>query len=295
MLRKAWLLPLGFALSLAPSLAAQSGVKVEVDDITDNRIAAEMMQGQLQLRLKLTGTNLDKATAARIVVKEAKDDRGTVLVKPDAKPPDFEGRDYNSGMIMLSIGSPARSASRVKMKGSVDLFVPSRDPGATVKIANALKKLDAPYTSPALKAAKIELTPLSAARYKSMQDERKLTDDKIAQIRAEGKKAGASEKDIELAIGLAKAFESMDAEPRENAIYLSGKEDDFDRIYRIEVLGADGKPIDVPERGTSTRGDDSIMTLIPKEAPPAGATLQVMLLTDKSKMSFPFELSIDLP
>lgn len=289
------LIPLSLAIAFATQALGQSGVKVTIDDVTDNRVAAEMMQGSLQLRLKVEGTGLDKAAAARIVVKDAKDDRGTVLVKPDEKPPDFESREYNSGMMMLSLRPPSRAASRVRMKGTVDFFVPSRDPNANIKVTNALKKLDAPVSSAALKTAKVELTLLSPARYKAMQDDRKLTDDKIAQIRAEGKKAGASEKDIELAIGLAKAFEQMDAEPRENAVYLSGTESSFNRIYRIEFLGKDGKPVDVGERGTSTRGDDVIMTLVPREPVPADSTLQVLLLTDKSKVSFPFELAFDLP
>ena len=70
---------------------------------------------------------------------------------------------------------------------------------------------------------------------------------------------------------------------------------DFDRIFRIEILGADGKPVSVGSRTTSSRGDQSIMTLQPNQPVPAGATLQLALLSDKSRVAFPFELSVPLP
>lgn len=94
---------------------------------------------------------------------------------------------------------------------------------------------------------------------------------------------------------MAKAFESIDTPPSENAVVLSGKKADFDRIYRVEVLGADGKPIHVTSRSTSTRGENSLMTLDPAEKPPANAALEIVLLTDKARMSFPFELTAPLP
>ena len=295
MRRSVRFLPLFVSLVITSAAFAQSGVKVEVDDIADQRVGGEMMSGALHLRLKVTGSGLEKAAAARVIVKEAKDDRGTVLTKPDADPPDFQGTEYNNGMLMVSVGSPARAAARVRMKGTVELYVPSRDPNASVTIDKALAKLDAPLASKALKASKIEITPLSFAKYKAMQADRKLTDEKIAELRAKGKAAGASDKEIEMVIGLAQAMEHLDAEPREGTIYLSGKESTFDRIYRVEFLGGDGKPIDVGERSSTTFGDDTIMTLVPREPPPAGAQMQLMLLTDKAKLSFPFELSLDLP
>ena len=289
------LIPLGLALFLTSTVLAQSGVKVEVDDLTDNRVTGEMLSGSLELRVKLTGNGLDKATAARILIKEAKDDRGTSLIGKSQDPPDFQGREYNSGMLSVSVASPARAASSVKMKGTVELFVPSRDPSSNIKIDKALTKLDTPLSSSALKAAKIEITPLSPARHAAMREERKITPEKIAQIKEEGKKRGVPEKEIEMMIGLAQALSEMDSAPREGTIILSAKKSTFDRIYRIDVLGPDGQPIDFPERSTSSMGDDSLMTLVPREPPPPNAALQVTLLTDKSKMSFPFELTLPLP
>ena len=138
-------------------------------------------------------------------------------------------------------------------------------------------------------------TPLSRAKYMETLKSRKLDDKAIEEIRARGKKEGVPEKDIELAIEMAKAFDSMDSEPPENAVLLSAKKSDFDRIFRIEILGKNGEPVNMPSRSTSSRGDASLMTLQPSEAVPADATLELFVLTDKSRVSFPFELNVPLP
>ena len=275
--------------------AAQTGVGVELDDVTDNRIADEMLRGSLQVRVKVTGSGLDKASGARVIVKEARDDRGNSVTESSSSPPDFTPREYNSGTLELSLVQPARAASSVKVKGVVELYAPARDPNAIVKIDKALSKLDVPFTAKALKTAKLEITPLSRAGYVAAMKAKKITDKDIEQIRAEGKAHGASEKEIEQVIGMAKALEELDAEPGETSVLLSGKKSDFDRIYRIEILGADGKPVNIPSRSTSSRGEFSVMSLDPSENVAATSMLELFVITDKSKMSFPFELTVPLP
>lgn len=286
---------LAIVLLLAPNVHAQTTVGVELDEVIDNRVAAEMLRGSLDLRVKLKGAVLDKASAARIVVKEARDDRGTSLTEksPNA---DFTPRDYNSGTLQFSLLSPARNATSVKIKGAVELFAPGRDPNATVKIEKALAKQDAMLTSKTLSAAKINIMLLSRAGYVAEMKKHKIDDAAIAAIRAEGKKHGASDKEIEFAIGMAKAMDAMNVEPPEGTVILSGKKADFDRIFRVEVLGADGKPISFSSREQTTHGDDTVMTLqMPSEAPAPNATLELFLLTEKSRVSSPFELTVPLP
>ena len=285
-------------LSLAVSLAAfaQSGVGVEVDELIDNRMSEGMMTGSLDLRVKLTGNGLDKATAARVLIKEARDDKGNALsTERMSMNDDFVPREYNMGMLSASVGSPARAASSVTIKGSVELFVPGRDPSSIVKIDKPFAKLDAPFSNAKLKTAKLTLTPLSRNGYSAWQNKHKLDDAKIAELRAEGKRRGVDDKEIELALEMAKAFESMDGDLPEGAVILSGSAADFDRILSVEILGSDGKPIDVGNRSTSTRGEDALMTLQPQSPPPANAALQLHVLTTKAKMSFPFELKVKLP
>jgi hypothetical protein len=285
---------LAIALVLSLPLFGQSNVKVTLEDVTDNRMKADMFTGSLELRVKVDGTNMEKASASRILIKEARDDKGNDLAK-NYKPADFFPREYNQGMLMFGLTSPARTASVVKLKGSVELYVPSRDPGALVKIDKALSKLDAPLSAKALKAAKIDITPLSRDAYVKLLETRKIDDEKVAKIREEGKKHGVDQKEVDALIELARALQDNASETPANAIILSGPHDSFERVFRIDVLGADGKPIDTPQRSTSTSGDDSIMTIIPAADPPPNATLQLYLLTPKSRMSSPFELTVELP
>jgi hypothetical protein len=285
---------LGVVLSMAAGAHAQSGVKVELEEVIDNRVTAGGWSGTLDLRVKLQGSAADKANAARIVVKDARDDRGTVLSE-GAKPPDFMPRDYNQGILQVSLATPARAASSVKLKGTVELFVPARDPNAIVKIDKALSKLDAPLSSKTLKAAKITITPLSPEGYAEEKKKNRLDDKKIAELRAEGKKQGVSDKEIEMALEMAKALENIDGDLPAGSVVLSGTTSDFDRIFRVEVLGADGQPINTTGRSTSTRGDSTIMTIQPSEPPPPNAALQIFLLTDKSRVTSPFEMNVPLP
>jgi hypothetical protein len=291
---------LGMVLFTASLAFGQTGVGVELDDVVDNRVSVSdtrtlHIQGGLEMRVKLTGNGLEKASAARVLVKEARDDSGKSLVGSNPSIPDFMPRDYNSGTLQLSVGQPARNAATVRIKGTVELYVPARDPSASVKIDKALARLDAPLSSKALKAAKLEITPLSRAGYAAAQKARKITDADIEKIRAEGKSRGVDEKEIELAIEMARAFESIDGDYPENAVILSGRASDFDRIFRIEILGTNGQPMNTSGRSTSTRGESSMMTLNLSEPVPEGAALQVQLVTDKSRVSFPFDLKVELP
>jgi len=293
-------LRLGILLLLAAGAFGQSGVSVEVDDVIDNRISSTdiggfQMVGSLELRVKLNGTGLDKASAARVIVKEAKDDRGNVLTGTSTSPPDFTPRDYNNGTLQLAVQQPSREASSVRIKGTLELYVPGRDPNASFKIDKALAKLDAPFNAKALKSAKLQLTPLSREGYAAALKARKPSPKDIEAAKAEARKQGASEKEVEMLVELAQAFEGMDGDLPEGSVVLSGKKSDFDRIYRVEILGEDGQPLHMTTRGLSTRGESSLMTLQPSQAPPENATLQFMLVTDKSRVSVPFDLKVELP
>jgi hypothetical protein len=283
---------LGIVLFLAAPAHAQ--VQVELDEVSDNRVSAGAWNGTLEVRVNVKGAAADKANAARIIVKEARDDRGTVLIEGPSKA-DFMPREYNNGALQVLLGTPARAASSVKIKGIVELFVPTRDPNAIVKIDKAFSKLDAPLSSKALKAAKVTITPLSPAGYAAAQKANQLDDKKIAEIRAEGKKRGVADSEIEMAIEMAKAFDKMDGDLPPGSIVLSGTKSDFERVFRVEILGGDGKPIETGGRSVSTRGESSIMTIQPSQALPENPSLQIFLLTDKSRVTSPFELNVTLP
>jgi hypothetical protein len=288
---------LSVLLLLITSLTTQGqSVKVTVDDLTDDRQGSSMLTGMLQVQLKLSGgATLDKAVAARAVVKEATDDRGTNLAK-DKKPGDFRSRDMNGGALDVTLDSPARDAKTFTMKGNIELFVPSKDPASTVTIPKAFAKLDKPFVSDGLASAGIKLTPLSPAKYAEEMKKQKLTDADIVKLRAEAKAHGASDKDIELAVGLAKAMQSMDDQPLpEGSVILSGSSAAFDKIQAIDILGADKKPINITSKETTTHGDSAVMVMRP-DSLPGGASLRLTLLTSKSRVSVPFEVkNVELP
>ena len=291
------LVPVLMLLAILSSLAAnaQSKVGVELADVTDNRISEGMLRGGLELRLKLTGDNLDRAAAARILIKDAKDDLGTQLAESKSTP-DFSSMEYSGNGVQVSVAQPPRKAKSVRVKGTIELYVPSRDPAATITIDKPLSKLDKPLASTKLKSAKITLTPLSAANYAASQEKRKVTPEKIEELRAKAKAEGVSEKEIEFMAGLAEAMNAMDEPLPEGAVALAGVKRDFDRIFRVDFLGADGKPVSMTARSTTTRGDeDTIMTLQPSEPLPANAPMRVSILTDKARVSFPFDLNVTLP
>lgn len=282
-------------LCLALPLLAQSKVGVEIADVSDNRISHELMRGALELRIKLTGDDLERAMASRIVIKEAVDDLGTQLMQ-ESRVPDFSPAEYNAMGLQVSVAPPPRKAKSVRLKGTVELYVPSRDPNAIVKIDKPLASLDKPLKSPKLKTAKLSITPMSREGYAKAQEARKITPEKIEKMKAEARTQGVSEQEIELMAGLAEAFSGLDEPLGEGAVALTGRKQDFERIFRVDLLAVDGEPVTMTSRGSSTREDDiTIMTLQPSDALPPNAPMRITLLTDKSRMSFPFELTVDLP
>jgi len=290
-----WALLVACAVIGTSALRAQTPVSVEIEEVMDNRMSEGLLTGSLDLHATLKGGAVEKATAARIIIKEARDDKGTDLTP--TRIPDFEGREFNSGRISLSLKNPSREASSVRLKGTVELFVPSRDPNSVIRVDKALSRLDAPLSSAKLRAAKINITLLSPSGYAAAMKKQKVTDKDIEEIRAKGKAAGADPKEIELAIGLAKALEELGGQPPpENSIILSGSSKEMERIQKIDVIGADGKPMDIGSRQSSSHGDSALVILQPNSAAPSGAALEFTLLTDKSRLSTPFEVKkVELP
>lgn len=281
----------------AVTALAQTGVGVEIDEIVDNRMGAEMLRGWLEVRVKLTGQNLDRVASARVLVKTARDDKGTILSEPDADP-DFQARDSNMGRMDIRLKNPVRSARSVQLSGTIELFVPGRDPNAVVKLQKALAKTDKPLDSKTLRAEKIVVTVLSTKNYLKQKEAQKLDETKIAEARAEGKRQGVSDKEIEAMIELVKALQELGNEPLpDGAVILSGKEDHFDRIQTIRILRPDGKEVSINGRSSTTSGGgDTLMILNPAEPPPSDATLELTVMTAKTRVSVPFELkSVALP
>lgn len=146
---------------------AFSDVAITVDQISDNRTTTGFFKG-LELVLKLKGPELAEAKGMSISLTEAKDDTGKDISKiehfgfdtggfdplekkfgRDTKADEFEHK--------LKLPNPARAAKTVKITGSLNLLVPSKDPSSVIAV-NPAKEAGKPLVNPVLQAAGAEIT-----------------------------------------------------------------------------------------------------------------------------------------
>ena len=285
--RRSALAPL--ILLLARPLSGAEDVKVAAGSVEDQR-SSDSRMGGLTIELALSGGSVAEVKALRVKVKSARDDLGTVLSKPgkDEKPGEFEefSTDRHPGP-QVRVASPSRDASTVDVAGEIELFLPARDPGTRQRFEAFLGRLDKPLSSTALKAAKVEITPLSAKLYKTRQQQNKPTKEQIV---AEGKKQGVSDAEIQQALEMMEALSSLSGEePSEESVLLETKDPDG-RVISIDVVKGDGSELRAPSRGSSGGRDGKLVKIDLAEKPPADAALIVTLRTPKSVVTVPLSL-----
>ncbi|MCL4806550.1 MAG: hypothetical protein KJ062_01940 [Thermoanaerobaculia bacterium] len=155
---------LGLSL-VAPDAAAQGDVRVAISKIQDSRSRYETNDASARLTLfpKLEGAGLAEARGYRLTVTGAKDDLGNLLAPDPDGPTKWTGKP--DGMeLWLKLAGPARGASTVTLAGTVEAWIPSRDPASEVKIEKFTAKAGKPLAEPALKALKVRLTVLPRDR-----------------------------------------------------------------------------------------------------------------------------------
>jgi hypothetical protein len=287
-LRRAALCPL--ILFLAAPVLAGDDFRVAAGTIEDSR-GSDSRMGGLSIELKLTGPTVKEVKALRVRISSARDDLGSILNRPvrDDHPAEFEefSPDRHPGP-SLRLASPRRDASTVDAAGEIELFIPGRDPDTKQRFDAFQDRLDKPIASPALKAARVEITPLSAGSYRGRERTNRPTKEQIA---AEGKKQGASEAEIKQALDLMDALAKLsDSEtPNEKTVLLETKDPDG-RIISIDVVAADGSEIHAPSRSSSGGREDKLVKIDLSEKPPAGAALLVTMRTSKSTVTIPLAL-----
>jgi hypothetical protein len=80
------------------------------------------------------------------------------------------------------------------------------------------------------------------------------------------------------------------------SVTLRGPTEDFERIRSIRILRADGTEIHVGSTGRMSDSEVTVLTLEASEPVPRSASLVFTILTEKSRVSVPFELKeIPLP
>lgn len=284
-------------LCAAHSASGQTNVKVVVKEVTDDRISEGFSTGGLGVTLNLEGEGLDAVKSARVVLKDAKDDKGQSLLPEKAEKPSFRDRNVNGGALEVSLKNPPRSASSIRLSGTAELFVPSRDPSTLVKVPGFLSRLDKPIASKGLKAAKVEATVLSKAGYLAEQKKNRLDDKKIAEIRAEGKKRGAKDEEIDAVIEMAKAFDKMGGESTpEHALLINISRPGDEKIQEFWVETAAGEKIDSGSSQGSGSESGMLRQVEYHKEIPKDAVLVFSLFTDKAVVSVPFDAKeVSLP
>ncbi len=113
----------------ARPLAAQETFRIVVDSLSDSRArtAAGDASGQLTLRPKLEGEGLAEAKAFRILVAAAEDDTGRSLLPDEPGQAQWEESATGEGL-WIRLASPARGAETATISGTVELWIPKRDP-----------------------------------------------------------------------------------------------------------------------------------------------------------------------
>ena len=157
---------LGLSL-VAPEAAAQDEVRVAITKVQDSRSRYQASDASARLTLfpRLEGAGLAEARGYRLTVTGAKDDLGNALAPDSDGPTKWTGKP--DGMeLWLKFAGPARGASTVTLSGTVEAWIPSREPASEVKVEKFYSKAGKPLVEPALKAAKLKLTVLPRDRVK---------------------------------------------------------------------------------------------------------------------------------
>ncbi|HEU4387437.1 MAG TPA: hypothetical protein VFV34_06545 [Blastocatellia bacterium] len=288
-----------FIVATASQTFAQ--VKVEPGNLKETR-RTDGFFNQLEVELKIAGTGLKDAKALRVVVDKAIDDTGKSLVTEKTAGASFKEVDSTETETKLDVelANTERRASALKeISGSIEIFVPARDPQSTASIAALQKQIGKQISSPVLKSAGVEVTIWN----KEMFDARKKAEEERVKTELEQKTRKAEQsgdlKDAAevLAQSLISIFGGMfssfgDMEPNDLAFNVK---DPKSKLVAIEVEDEKGKKIE--NHGRMTMGSDprTIIVHFEEKLPPA-ARVRFYVLTPRSLVRTPFKLNtIPLP
>jgi len=282
--------------------SAFAQVRVMTGDVKDTR-RTDGFFSRLEIELRLIGDSLADAKALRVFLDKAVDETGRDLIDPENKEPEFEeiGSYGRGDKVDLQMKNPSRKALFVKeISGRVEIYIPKRDPKASIVLTNALKNTGQNVPNPALKAAGIELTVWTKEQY----DARRKTEEarlkkEIEEKRKQAKEAGELDDPSEAMLdGLMKIFGGMFStlsEMGENSIALQVT-DTKGKLINIEFEDAAGKPIS--RQGSSSFGSSQTKTRIYEfeEKLPSNARIRLNVMTPRSIVTSPFNLTnIPLP
>jgi hypothetical protein len=133
---------------------------VAVEEIRATRSNNEFQTG-LEVTLKLSGTEFEKAAECRCRLTKAVDDTGADLIRAEEGPP---GPHMFGHTFRLKL--PARKAQVLKeLSGVVEMLLPERDPQATIKVTGFAARPSVKVSHPTLTASGATVTIVSKAEF----------------------------------------------------------------------------------------------------------------------------------
>lgn len=260
---------------LASASLLHAEVKVNVGEVSDKRTNGKFFAG-LEIALSLSGPELADAKGMRVKVDAATDDTGKALLKKEGRPfaedfeplrkpfGGFEKKDADAFELKLELDNPMRAAKTVKsITGIVELLVPKNDPKSVIT-ASPAKDGGKPLESPVLKALGAEITLLTKATSGAA---------KSGGIFGFGGGGGVGDDELGYKLNDPKGV-----------------------VAAVEFCSADGKVLETGGRMSSGGAGNKSYTISFRDKPPADAVAKIYLLTEKSLVKVPLNLSaVPLP
>jgi hypothetical protein len=267
-----------FSLFIVASPAHASDVRVAVSEVNDQRSTGEFFNN-LEIKLKLLGDDASSIRGIKTTISRAVDDTGRNLRLDDKRKDHFDTLWNSVGgkiEITLKLKNAARRAAVVKeITGELQLFVPDRDPAATVLIKDFMKTGGRPISNPSLAKAGVTVAILTKKEYDSLKKD-------------EEKKAKEAARMQGLTQTMMSAFESLLGgffAVGENDL-LFKVDDPSGNLIDMDVVDHAGTKIENNGRMAS----QDLIVLNYNQAVPSDARLRLFLKTEKSVISVPLRL-----
>lgn len=272
-----------FLIALTVSPVFSSDARVVVAGVRDYR-STNQSGSNLKIKLKLIDYNSSALRGIRVVVNSAHDNTGRNLLLPKDRKDHFKTVNSSTkrAEISVKLKNPVRKAVTIReITGKLQLFMPDRDPSASVLIRKFMKSPGRPITNAVLTGAGIVFTVLTKREYESLEKEEE------KKIEEAARKQGLTQEAIPVFRGFLEGF----FQSGDNALFFRIS-DPSSNLIDMDVLDAEGRII----HNCGYSKSDELMALNYCKAIPEDASLRLYLKTEKSVVSIPLRLSdIALP
>ncbi len=271
--------------------------------------------GKLEIEVKVSMSKPPaEATHYRVAAIKAVDDTGVDLMPAGDAATGFQPL-HEHGSFKVSLKSPNRTAGHIReVDGEVQLLVPKRDPGATVKISAVRKSLGKTIELESLKSAGMEVMPVTREQFVKLEaadDEREWKERERHEIQAAEDRAAKQPRTVDrekvianIKAGFARQRKDQASArqdfgfnrlgPNDIAVRLK---DPNKKVVTFEFVDKDGKKIPAGfSFSTEQRGSEVRCAYIFQfQSPlPPTASLLIHLVSDKALLKVPFTLT-DIP